>query len=85
MDQMNLREALEVACAGGSITPGAVKDNSYVHDDEEAYCAMGRTWASIPEMKAENMETWRLTDDQLEPIVIYALFQGWKPTSNFVF
>ncbi len=79
---MRLREALEIACSGGSVTPGAINGSSYVCYDEESHGTFNRPWQYIPDIQSNRLDVYHLADDQLESIVLFAHAQGWEPTSN---
>lgn len=79
---MKLREALENARASGSVTPGALCGKSYVCYDEETHGTSQRPWQYVPDIESEKPDVYRLTDDQLERVVLFAHAQTWEPTSN---
>ena len=81
---MKLREALQTACSGGSITPGAINGNSYVYYDEESHGTLNRPWKYIPDIQSKKLDVYNLADDQLESIVLFAHSQGWIPTGNLI-
>jgi hypothetical protein len=80
---MNLREALEFACAGVSVVPGAIYGNSYVCYDDESHGTSDRPWQYVPDIRSKKLDIYSLTDDQLEGVVLFASCQEWEPTSNF--
>jgi hypothetical protein len=79
---MTLREALNEACSNGSIYPGALNGNSYVSEDPED---TERRWEYIPNITSKCRDTYALTDDQLERVVLFADSDNWTPVNNFQF
>ena len=81
---MDLREALQTACSGGSVTPGAMNGCRYVYYDEESHGTSDRPWQYVPDVWSKNIVVYSLADDQLERDVLFASSQGWEPTSNLL-
>jgi len=82
--EMGLREALEMASARGSVTPGAILEERYVYYDEEAYGTLGRPWQYVPDIHSKKLDVYTLAHDQLERVVLFAGSQRWEPTSNLM-
>lgn len=81
---MNLREALQIACAGGGVTPGAINGSCYVCYDEESHGTSDRPWQYVPDIWSKKLDVYSLVDDQLERVVLFASSQEWEPTSNLI-
>jgi hypothetical protein len=77
---MKLREALNEACNNGSVYPGAINGNSYVSENPED---TERRWDYIPDMNSKSKDTYSLTDEQLERVVLFSQESKWTPVNNF--
>jgi hypothetical protein len=77
---MNLKQALRINLT--AVTPGAVNGNGYVYIEDEDE---DRPYRYVADMNSSKIETWSLTYEQLDRLVVGAKSQNWTPVSNFIF